>query len=170
MPQGCTLTFHIDSSKPKDSLDYHYSDVYYDGAPDSDVPDVPSHWHKLHDEHMIVVEGRVEFFRDGKSYIRGPGDPVLVIPRRHVHGLRCLKGEAARFRERTNPVGEGLKKDEFFRDMLEDGRITMAGALRASYEGDSVLVLTGIQAVDDVATTILARVFSWLYPRKGKAL
>lgn len=166
MLQGCTLTFYIDSSQPEDSLDYHFSEVYYDGAPDSDVPNVPGHWHRLHDEHMTVLEGRVEFFVDGKSYVRGPSDPVLIIPKTHVHGFRCFKGEAARIQERTNPVSEGIKKDDFFENMLQDGTLSMSGAFRAAYAGDAVLVLTGIKALDEVARVVLGSVFTWWYPLK----
>lgn len=160
----------VDSSKPRDSLDYHVSEVFYDGEPDSDVPDIPSHWHKLHDEHMSVLEGRVEFSMDGKSYVRGPNDPVLVIPRRHVHGFKCFKGERARIQERTNPVDEGIKKDEFFADLLSEGSIGMVSAFRAAYSGDTVLVMTGIKAVDEVARLVLGGLFTWWYPlkREGK--
>lgn len=163
--KGCTLTFFVDESKRRDSLDYHLAEVFYDGEPGSDPPKVPGHWHKRHDEHMTVLQGRVEFFMDGRSYVRGPGDPMLVIPRRHVQGFRCFRGEAARIQERTNPVDEGIAKDEFFEDMLSDGTMSMSSAFRAAYAGDTVLALTGVKVVDEALRIALGSLFTWWYPR-----
>jgi hypothetical protein len=39
------MIFKVDDSLPTDSVDYHWSETSYDGAPDSLV-----HWHKYHDE------------------------------------------------------------------------------------------------------------------------
>lgn len=103
---------------------------------------------------------------DGKSYVRGPDDPVLIIPRTHVHGFRCFKGEAARIQERTNPVDEGIRKDEFFENMLAEGSISMGSAFRAAYAGDNVLVMTGVKSVDEIARLVLGFLFTWWYPRK----
>lgn len=103
---------------------------------------------------------------DGKSYIRGPNDAALVIPRRHVHGFRCFKGERARIQERTNPVAEGIKKDEFFENLFAEGSLSMSSAFRATYIGDTVLVMTGIKAVDEVIRVVLGSLFTWMYPLK----
>lgn len=138
----------------------------YDGLPDSDVPNVPLHWHKHHDEHMRVLEGRVEFFMDGKSYVRGPDDDVLIIPRRSVHGLQCFKGEATVIQEKADPVAEGFKKEEVFRDMFDGGTVTMGSAFRASWRGDAVLVMTGIGVVDEAILAVMGRFFAWWSPGK----
>jgi mannose-6-phosphate isomerase-like protein (cupin superfamily) len=163
------MLFKTDESKPKDSVDYQWSEVTYDGKPDSWVPEIGAHWHKHHDEIMEVLEGRVEFTLDGKAVILKPGDDPITIPRWHTHSFRFFKGEPSVFSERTNPTGDF--KMDFFEDLLDTGKIDMLGALRAFYNGDTYIALPfGIKAIDQVVTLGLGAVVAWLVPQKNKGL
>lgn len=47
----------------------------------------PPHFHKNEDENFYVIEGSVEFFRDGQWTAAGPG-AVVFMPRDEVHAFR----------------------------------------------------------------------------------
>lgn len=163
------LTFKLDESQPADSVHSRWTETYYDGNPDGPVPEVPSHWHRYHDEHMQVVYGRVEFTCDGKTTVRGPEDGELVIPRLHVHGLRFLKGEAAMFTEKTNPTG--TFKREFFEDLLETGDMNVLKVWRAFYYGDTFIALPGgFKIMDQVVTLSLGWLSAVVFGRKNPGL
>jgi ethanolamine utilization protein EutQ (cupin superfamily) len=40
-----------------------------------------------HDEIMEVLKGRMVFYLDGKELVTSAGDPLLFIPRGHIHGF-----------------------------------------------------------------------------------
>ncbi len=167
--QGSKLVFTVDDSKPEDSVDHMQMEQSYDGLPDSTVPYVPPHWHKNHDEYMHVTQGRVEFTLDGKSVISKPDDPVLFIPRGHVHSISGFKGEASTFVEWTMPAGDF--KQLFFEDLLDDGHLSMLTAWRAFYYGDTCLALPGgFKLVDQAVTYGLGWTASWLFPQKNKGM
>lgn len=104
--KGCTLDMFIDDSKPVDSPGSCWSESTYDGKPESELFDVPPHWHKLHDEYWTVLEGEFEATIDGKKRTLRPSDGEVHIPRRHVHGLKSIKGVRAVLREHTDPCGQ----------------------------------------------------------------
>ena len=101
------MIFKIDESQPSDSLYSHWSEVHYDGEPDSTVPAVPLHWHRLHDEHMLVTKGRAEFTDNGKKIVANACDDLITIPRMHTHSIKCFKGEATIFKEYTRHAMAG---------------------------------------------------------------
>lgn len=52
---------------------------------------------------MKVLEGRFELTLDGKKVVVSARDKPVQIPRGHVHGFTCFKGERATMKERTEP-------------------------------------------------------------------
>ncbi|KIV98838.1 uncharacterized protein PV09_09409 [Verruconis gallopava] len=167
--KGCTIKFFVDESQPADSIDQRWSEVHYDGEPDSWVPEIGLHWHKHHDELMKVLFGRVEFTLDGRTVVLTPEDEPLRIPRRHVHSFKFIKGEAATFTERTDPAG--LFKQAFFEDLLDGGGITLINALRAFYRGDTYVALPGnIQMVDQAFIWGVGAVAAFFFPQKNKGM
>ena len=167
--QGCEIVFKADESQAKDSIDYRWSEVSYDGKPDSWVPEIGAHWHKTHDEYMSVLSGRVQFTLDDQVVVLTPDDEPIKIPRWHVHSFKFFKGEPAVFKEKTDPTGEF--KMDFFEDLLDTGEIDMVRAFRAFYNGDTYIALPfGIRAIDQVFTYGVGAVITWLYPQKNKGM
>lgn len=163
------MLFKADESKPKDSIDYRWSEVSYDGKPDSWVPEIGAHWHKHHDEFMEVLSGRVSFTLDGKTIILKPGDDPIKIPRLHIHSFKFFKGEPSVFTERTDPVGEF--KMDFFEDLLDTGEIDMLRAFRAFYQGDTYIALPGNFRLLDQAFTIgVGAIVAWWFPQQNKGM
>ncbi|KAK3070466.1 hypothetical protein LTR53_010422 [Teratosphaeriaceae sp. CCFEE 6253] len=169
MSEGCQLRFFIDDTQPPDSINHHWAQTSYDGAPGSWVPVIGSHWHKHHDEYMNVLSGRLTFTMDDQTLILTPADPVLHIPRLHPHGFSFFPGEAAEFSERTDPP-ETLKED-FFRDIFEEGQPTFGSAMRAFYDGDTYPALpVGSRLLDQAYITVVGAVAKWMYPRRKAVL
>ena len=163
------MRFIIDDSKPSDSIDSHWTETSYDGEPDSVVPEIPSHWHKFHDEHMQVTKGRVEFTAEGKTVILTPDDPQLTIPRWHVHSLRFLKGEAASFNEKTTPAGDF--KEQFFENIFDDSSFSLINTLRGCWYGDTYLALPGgIKLLDQAFTLTGGALAAFFFPQKHKGM
>ena len=147
----------------------HWSELRYDGKPESDVPEVPPHWHKLHDEHMLVTQGHVEFTSNGKTIIGNAGDEMITIPRMITHGFKVLKGEPTILHEYTTPPGDF--KETFFEDLLDEGRMTMLAALRAAYNGDTYFSLPGgFKWVDQAVTLGLGGFAAYFFPQKNKGM
>ncbi|RDW60661.1 hypothetical protein BP6252_12044 [Coleophoma cylindrospora] len=141
-------------AKAENDIDRHWTEVTYDGKLDSDVLVVPTHWHKHHDEMMEVLEGRLKIYLDGKEHIVAAGDPPMLIPRRHRHGVSVFEGERVRVTEKTIPAGEF--KALFFQDMFQAGSPGVFKVFRASYDGDGYISLPGnIQLVDEVFITVV---------------
>ncbi|RDW91605.1 hypothetical protein BP5796_02770 [Coleophoma crateriformis] len=144
----------LSKAKAENDIDRHWTEVTYDGELDSEVLVVPTHWHKHHDELMEVLEGRLKIYLDGKEHIVAAGDPPMLIPRRHRHGLSVIKGERVRVTERTIPAGEF--KALFFQDMFQAGSPSILTVFRASYDGDGYISLPGnIQLLDEVFITVV---------------
>lgn len=61
---------------------------------------------QYHDEHITVLEGRIEVTLDGKKRIVTPSDGMIVIPARAVHGFRGFTGERMVLLETTSPPGD----------------------------------------------------------------
>ena len=100
--EGTPLTFHVDRSQPEDSIDYRWTETHYDGAGNFAIP---LHWHKYHDEHLEVLEGRVEITVGEKTWIADSSNGVMIAPKRTVHGINFQKGVKTILKERTNPTG-----------------------------------------------------------------
>jgi hypothetical protein len=133
------------------------------------VPSIPAHWHKLHDEHMQVTKGRVEFTADGKTVIGNVGDDVLTIPRMHAHSFKMFKGEATVLKEFTTPAGDF--KESFFEDLLDDGGFTLSSALRAGYYGDTYFALPGnFKMLEQALTLGLGGIAAYFFPQKNKGM
>ena len=163
------MIFKVDDSQPADSIHHHWSETSYDGLPDSYVPEIPPHWHKLHDEHMEVVQGRVEFTADGKTVIAKAGDEVLTIPRMHTHSFKFFKGKATTLKEYTTPAGDF--KESFFEDLLDEGSMTLSSALRAGYYGDTYFALPGgFKMLDQAVTLGLGGIAAYFFPQKNKGM
>jgi quercetin dioxygenase-like cupin family protein len=56
----------------------------------------PFHVHHAEDETFYVMDGELEFFRDGGRTVGGPGSYVY-LPRDIPHGFRVIGGSPARF-------------------------------------------------------------------------
>jgi hypothetical protein len=41
------MRFFIDHNQPEDSIDSRWTELSYDGLPDSHVLEIPMHWHKV---------------------------------------------------------------------------------------------------------------------------
>ena len=52
-----------------------------------------------------MLEGRMLITLDGKEFVLEAGDEPLFVPRRHIHGLKGIKGEKAAVTESTSPPG-----------------------------------------------------------------
>ena len=163
------MLFKIDDSQPPDSLQSHWSEVHYDGHPNSWVPEIPPHWHKHHDEHMLVTRGSVEFTATGKPVILKGGDEMLTIPRMVTHGFKVVKGEATVFKEFTTPPGDF--KEAFFEDLLDEGRITLGSALRAAYYGDTHFGLPGgFKVLEQAVTVGFGGLAAWVWPQRHRGM
>lgn len=159
----------IDDTKPTDSIDHHWAETSYDGQPDSWVPEIGRHWHKYHDEYMQVLSGRLAFTLDSESIVLTPESGVLHIPKLHVHGFKFFAGEAASFTEKTDPPGNF--KEDFFGDLFEEGQLTFASTMRASYDGDTYVETPGgFKVVDQVVMSVVGGLMKFMYPRKGVVL
>jgi hypothetical protein len=112
---------------------------------------------------MKVLAGRVRFSVDGKEVILTPSHPPYEIRRMHVHGFKFFPGEPATLLERTDPTGDF--KEEFFRDVFEDGQPKFWTTVRAAYDGDTYLSL-GPQWLDVAVVSVLGRFAKWWVPRK----
>ncbi|KAG9239867.1 hypothetical protein BJ878DRAFT_546915 [Calycina marina] len=159
--KGQTMEIKIDESQPEDSVLRYAMDTISTGE---EALDTPPHWHKNHDEHFSVLEGRLEFTLDGKEMIIKAGDPETFVPRRKVHQVKGFKGERLVFRERPDPAG--MYKALFFNDVFAYGSIGPGNiwhTLRAFYDGDAYIALPlRSQVVDQVFITLfggLARLF-----------
>ena len=56
----------------------------------------PRHIHHNEDEIFVIQSGDVEFWLDGQSFVRGPGETAFV-PRGTPHAFRVCAGGPARF-------------------------------------------------------------------------
>lgn len=153
----------FDESKPTGTIGGNWTEVHFDGEPDSLVPEIGSHWHEQSDEHLQVLKGRVAFKVDGKDVILQPGDDELVVPRYVVHSFKFFKGEPTILREHTTPVG--VFKQEFFEDLLSTGtfsELSFFQVMRVFGDGDTFLALPGnIKMVDKMFTWTLVGISRW---------
>ncbi|KAI7775066.1 hypothetical protein LA080_007402 [Diaporthe eres] len=130
----------LDESLPEAGpLSQWSSRVVCDGG-SSDPLNVPSHWHKYHDEYMRVIEGRLEVTLEGKTFVVTPSDGQVKIPKGQAHSLKSFKGERMVFEERTAPPGD--YKAKFFNDLLsqpldENFNGSFWHTMRAFYDGDA---------------------------------
>ncbi|KUJ12745.1 uncharacterized protein LY89DRAFT_721624 [Mollisia scopiformis] len=168
--KGSTMRTFIDHSKPDDSPDHNWVEVTYDGKDDSEVFDVPRHWHREHDEIMEVLEGRMIFNLDDKEMVISAGDPPLLITRGRIHGGRGIKGERVRLTERTRP--SGTFKAQFFQDLLQNERFPgFLLATRVFYDGDMFLALPGgFKTLDYLFITIVGFIAKAFVPAKPATL
>jgi mannose-6-phosphate isomerase-like protein (cupin superfamily) len=163
------MFFKADDAIDPSSIQHRWTEVYYDGKPDSWVPEIGGHWHKHHDEYMNVLSGRVAFTLDGKTVILKPGDAPLHISAWHVHSFKFFKGEPSVLVERTDPVGDF--KMDFFEDLLDTGEIDMVRAFRAFYNGDTYVALPfGVKLLDQAFTLALGAVITWWFPQQNKGM
>lgn len=161
------MAFKIDDSKPKDSIDYHWSETCYDGEEGSFFPIIGSHWHKVHDEIMTIVKGKVEFTLDGKVIMLTPENSPLKIPRLHTHSFKFQKGVPTTLIERTDPPGTW--KEDTFENILDDGKVSFVGVLRGFYDGDAYIALPfGIGVVDEAFMSVAGGLAKFFYPQKNK--
>ncbi|KAH8892924.1 hypothetical protein GQ53DRAFT_646362 [Thozetella sp. PMI_491] len=132
--------------------------------------EIPSHWHKNHQEHLSVVEGRIEITLNGKTTVLKAGDPAVIVPRRAVHSIKGFKGEKLIFRERPDPAG--IYKALFFNDIFSGGKFgSLWHILRAFYDGDAYLALPlGSQLIDQAFLNIFGGIAHLFAPKKPEAL
>ncbi|KAH7329903.1 hypothetical protein BKA65DRAFT_480081 [Rhexocercosporidium sp. MPI-PUGE-AT-0058] len=163
------MRLFIDHSKAEDSPEHNWVDTAYDGKDDSDFLAIPNHWHRDHDEIMEVLEGTMIFYLDGKKITASAGDPPILIPRLHVHGFTVIKGQPARFTERTQPAGSF--KALFFQDMFQQGEPGFLMAMRVFYDGDTFVSLPGgFKMLDYVFLTIVGFIAKAFVPAKPSAI
>lgn len=96
----------------------------------------PRHVHHDADETFVVLSGDVEFWLEGETFTRGPGQAVFV-PRGKEHTFRIVGGEPSRSIVILTPGGfEG-----FFREMAE-GRFRIPEDMPAVVESAARFQLT----------------------------
>ncbi|KAG4419648.1 hypothetical protein IFR04_007245 [Cadophora malorum] len=167
--KGISMRLFVDHSKPEDSPEHNWVDTRYDGQDDSEILAIPNHWHKDHDEVMEVLEGKMIFYLDGKKIVASAGDPPVLIPRGHVHGFTVIKGQTARFTERTKP--SGTFKAHFFQDLFQQGSPGFLMAMRAFYDGDTFVSLPGgFKTLDYVFLSIVGFIAKAFVPAKPSAV
>lgn len=166
------MKFMYDESKSKDTVGQNWSEVFYDGKPDSWVLEIGNHWHKYHAEYMEVTQGRVKFSLDGKEVVLDADSGPLLIPRYAVHGFKFFKGEPTILKEFTDPAGSF--KQEFFEDLFYTGPISNLSFLqvvRVFYDGDTYIALPGnIRILDQLFTWTVGYIASWIVQGKAVAV
>ena len=112
---------------------------------------------------MEVVRDRIEFSTDGESTIHTENDPSSWIPKYHVYSLLPSKGEAAMFKERTDPPRD--HKITSLENLLDDGYLNIVSTFRACYRGNTNLALSGgFQLLDQAFTMVKGRIASFFFP------
>lgn len=76
----------------------------------------PRHVHDAEDETFVVLSGEVEFWLEGETFSRGPGETAF-IPRGAEHTFRVTSDHASRHLVILTPGGF----DAFFADMAKGG-------------------------------------------------
>lgn len=107
--KGCIIRIFTDEDKVANGSDEpgtHWTEIAYDGEPDSHLFETPIHWHKYHDEYWTVLEGKFEAVINGVKRTSEPSDGEVHIPRRQVHGIKAVKGVRSVLKETTGPSGE----------------------------------------------------------------
>ncbi|MFC3642525.1 cupin domain-containing protein [Aquibium oceanicum] len=74
----------------------------------------PRHVHRDADETFVVLSGDVQFWLEGETFTRGPGQAVFV-PRGKGHTFRVVGGEPSRSIVILTPG----RFEGFFREMAE---------------------------------------------------
>ncbi|KAK8091672.1 hypothetical protein PG997_002033 [Apiospora hydei] len=167
--KGLRMSLMCVEDEPVSSINRYYAEHVASGEEGDDVIDVPPHWHKIHGEYHIVLEGRLEITIDGKVIILKAGEPALYVPPKGVHSIRSFPGERMVAQERAEPPG--TYKLEYFNDALSSGefRDSKAHLVRALYDGDAYLPLAfGIKPVEEVLMWMLATVARLFAPAKPK--
>lgn len=103
--EGSSMRLFIDKDKPTDSIHRRWTETAYDGTGSKPFV-VPLHWHKYHDEHLLVKEGRLEMTVGNNTFVADPSTGTMIAPRNTVHGIKFFKGVKTILEEKTNPVGE----------------------------------------------------------------
>jgi mannose-6-phosphate isomerase-like protein (cupin superfamily) len=63
----------------------------------------PPHWHLWHEEHHVILKGRIRLTQNGVTHVLGPEDGEAVTPARVVHSLESFPGEEVIIEETTRP-------------------------------------------------------------------
>ncbi|KAK2589866.1 hypothetical protein QQS21_012457 [Conoideocrella luteorostrata] len=165
--KGQTMEIKINESEPEDSIDRWAMDTISTGK---EVVDLPPHWHKNHQEHITVLEGRLEVTLGGEKSVVKAGDSPILVERRVVHSFKSFKGEKVIFREQPDPAGD--YKALFFKDVFSKGGFGgVFHTLRAFYDGDSYLALPlGSRAVDQAFLAVFGGLAHAFGPRKPEKL
>ncbi|UZP46479.1 hypothetical protein NXS19_014291 [Fusarium pseudograminearum] len=144
--------------------------VTYDGTQGGEPFFVPPHWHKYHDEHITVLEGRVTMTLDGKSTVATPETGTMFIPRRSVHSFRGFPGEKAIVEERNQPSGD--YKALFFNDVFQSGKPPSFWlAIRSAFDGDLYPSLPfGSKLIDQLFVSVFRFMAKLFAPAKPKTL
>lgn len=64
----------------------------------------PKHIHEAEDETFYIITGRLKFFLDGQTMVRGPGEAVFV-PRGKVHTFQVIGDQPCRHLAMLTPGG-----------------------------------------------------------------
>ncbi|OTB05554.1 hypothetical protein M426DRAFT_319818 [Hypoxylon sp. CI-4A] len=95
-----------------------------------------AHWHEAHTEYLQVLSGRARVTLAGHTFVVGPGDGVITVPRGVVHEWRRADGEQEGageelvVREWTDPK-DGAK-EVFFRNL--NGMLLDAKTARSRWD------------------------------------
>jgi len=120
---------------------------------------------------MEVLEGKMinDILPGRQEIVASAGDPPVLIPRGHVHGFTVIKGQTARFTERTKP--SGTFKAHFFQDLFQQGSPGFLMAMRAFYDGDTFVSLPGgFKTLDYVFLSIVGFIAKAFVPAKPSAV
>ncbi|KAJ7364593.1 hypothetical protein DFH08DRAFT_766352 [Mycena albidolilacea] len=113
----------------------------------------PPHWHLWHEEHHIILKGRIRLTQNGVTHVLGPEDGEAVTPPGVVHSLESFPGEEVIIEETTRPsVETTAQKIIFFRNMFAPGVLqSFLSTMQVFYYGDAY-----------PATPLGIRWFEWL--------
>ncbi|KAF7370059.1 Cupin-2 domain-containing protein [Mycena sanguinolenta] len=104
---------------------------------------VPPHWHLFHEEHHVILKGRIRITQDGVAHVVGPEDGEVVTPAGVVHSIESFAGEETIIEETTRPgVDTTAQKILFFRNMFAPGVLqSFLSTMQVFYYGDAYPVL-----------------------------
>ncbi|KAJ6588207.1 hypothetical protein B0H19DRAFT_923997, partial [Mycena capillaripes] len=96
---------------------------------------VPAHWHAMHDEHHVVLKGKVIVTQDGLKKVVGPENGPSLTWRGVVHSIEVPAGEEVIFEETTLQSTE--QTTFFFRNLFAHNTYeSFLGVMQVFYYGD----------------------------------
>ncbi|KAJ6588372.1 hypothetical protein B0H19DRAFT_204655 [Mycena capillaripes] len=130
---------------------------------------IPPHWHAMHDEHHVVLKGKIIVTQDGVKKVVRPEDGPSITRRGVVHSIEALAGEEVIIEETTLQSEVTEQKTMFFRNLFAPGmNQSFFGVMQVFYYGDTYpkLLPTG-RWFERVFVVVIG---GWLAPLLGHQL